>query len=186
MNDELFGERRKANEESFFAKRDEQLRERLRARAEREARRRALSDVTGIEDDWVLEALLARGIDEHSVEGFALLPLAEVAWADGRVEAAERAAALEAAQRRGVGADGRALLEAWLAHPPDGSLREVWRAFVAARATALEAPHRDAWRRELLDQAHAVARASGGLLGFGSKVSGAEEAALRGIEAALS
>ena len=47
-------------------------------------------------------------------------------------------------------------------------------------------PHRDAWRRELLDQAHAVARASGGLLGFGSKVSGAEEAALRGIEAALS
>ena len=51
MNDELFGERRKANEESFFAKRDEHLRERLRARAEREARRRALSEATGIDDD---------------------------------------------------------------------------------------------------------------------------------------
>ena len=99
MNDELFGERRKAHEESYFNKRDEHLRERMRARAAREARRRDLSAVTGIDDDWVLEALLARGIDARSVEGFALLPLAEVAWADGRVEAAERAAALEAAQR---------------------------------------------------------------------------------------
>ena len=32
MNDELFGDRRKANEESYFTKRDEQLRQRMRAR----------------------------------------------------------------------------------------------------------------------------------------------------------
>lgn len=186
MYDDPFGDRRKAHEESYFTKRDEELRARMRARAERDERRRALAAVTGIDDDWVLDALLARGIDERSVEGFALLPLAEVAWADGRVEDAERAAALAAARQRGVGADGCALLEAWLAQPPDDSLCEVWRAFVAARATALDPPHRDAWCRELLDQARAVARASGGVLGLGSKVSAAEEQALRGIAAALS
>ena len=186
MYDDLFDDRRKAHEASYFSKRDEELRARMKARAERQERRRALAAATGIDDDWVLEALLARGIDERSVEGFALLPLAEIAWADGRIDDGERAAALEAAHRCGIGADGRALLEAWLAQPPDDSLCEVWRAFVSARAMALEAPQRDAWRRELLDQARAVARASGGMLGLGSRVSAAEEAALRGIEAALS
>jgi tellurite resistance protein len=158
----------------------------MRARAERETRRRALCAATGIDDDWVLEALLARGIDERSVEGFALLPLAEVAWADGKVEATERAAALEAVRQRGVATEGRALLEVWLTQPPDDSLRDVWRAFAAARVMALDASQRDQWRRDLLEQARSVALASGGVLGFGSRVSGAEDAALRGIEAALS
>ncbi|MBX3025015.1 hypothetical protein KF840_08910 [bacterium] len=186
MNDELFGDRRKANEESYFAKREEELRAGLRGRAEREARRRALAEATGVSDAWILDALLAQGVNERSVDGFILLPLAEVAWADGQVDPAERDAALAAAARHGLAADGLALFETWLAHRPSDALVETWRAFVAARASTVDPPRRDGWRRELLDEARAVARASGGMLGFGSKISGAEEQALRGIQAALS
>lgn len=186
MNEELFGDRRKANEESYFAKRDEELRASRRDRAERDARRRAVSEAIGLPDAWLVDSVIAHGMDERSVAGFTLLPLAQVAWADGEVDPAERDTALAAARRHGLGPDGRALLESWLMQRPDDALLETWRAFIAARTSALAPPDRDAMRRELLEEARAVARASGGLLGIGNRISSAEEQALRGIAAALS
>lgn len=186
MNDELFGDRRKASEESYFARRDEELRTSLRERAERDARRQALAEAIGVSDRWLVDSLIAHGVDEQSLGAFALLPLAQVAWADGRVEPAERDAALAAAQRHGLTPAGLAMLESWFAQRPSDELLETWRAFIAAHADTLAPSDRDAVRRELLDEARAVARASGGILGIGNRICGAEEQALRGIAAALS
>ncbi len=185
MTEELFADRRKGQEEAFFAKQDEEARQKLRRQEELVQRRGALRDATGIADDGMLDALLAHGIDAETTGAFALLPLADVAWADGRVEDAERDAVLTAAAGTGVVQPGLSLLESWLTTQPEEALRETWRAYAAALAAGMDAPARDAWRQELLGNARAVAAASGGFLGFGSKVSGAEEAVLLGIEAAL-
>jgi len=185
MNEELFGDRRKGQEEAFFAKQDEEARQKLRRQEELAERRGALRQATGIADEAMLDALLAHGIDAAATGAFALLPLADVAWADGRVEDAERDAVLTAAASTGVGQPGLSLLEAWLITQPAEALRDTWRAYAAALAAGMDERERDAWRQELLGNARAVAAASGGFLGFGSKVSGAEEAVLLGIEAAL-
>lgn len=64
-----------------------------------------------------LEAL---GIADESCRVLALLPLVEVAWADGAVQRAERDLILKSADKYGfLAGDGRALLEGWLKKRPD-------------------------------------------------------------------
>ena len=47
MADELFGDRRKALEEAFFAKQNERVKQQLRAKQEGQARREALAAASG-------------------------------------------------------------------------------------------------------------------------------------------
>jgi hypothetical protein len=63
--------------------------------------------------------LEAMGIGDESCRVLALLPLVEVAWADGTVQRAERALILDAATKYGfLHGDGQALLEGWLKKRP--------------------------------------------------------------------
>ena len=50
MNHEVLGNRRRALEESFFARQDSQLLEQLRSQAAAEELKKQLADVSGIED----------------------------------------------------------------------------------------------------------------------------------------
>ncbi len=183
---QVLGERKKALEEQFFARQEKELRERVRREAAAKARRESLAEASGIRDEAVLDHLTGLGLDGETVAALSLVPLVEVAWAEGTLHDKEREAVLRAARDSGVTRDSAAwvLLESWLAKRPDRELLEAWEGYVEALVADLGPEERRALRHELLDRARTVAESAGGFLGVG-KVSDAETAMLSRLETAF-
>lgn len=171
----------------LFHEQDQHLLQAFRQRLERKDRRTQLTEVSGIHDEAVLDRLIALNIGPDTLTAMAVVPLICVAWADGRVQEAERQAILAAAEAAGVQPqNGRyPLLEYWLNKPPSDELLEAWEHYIQGLCLRLDEREVDELRRELLDRARGVAEAAGGLLGFGSKTSSAERAVLTRLEQAF-
>jgi len=171
-------------EDSFFLEEDRVLLERLKALRRMEENREALGRASGIRDPEVLKRLVELGVRPESVAPLALVPVVEVAWADGKIDDRERRAVLDAAQARGIraGEIQHDLLQSWLVHRPPQQLLEAWQHYLAGLLPELTPDQRQGLRRELLDRARAVAEASGGFLGLGNKVSPQESAVLEQLE----
>ncbi len=178
--EEVLGDRRRALEEEFFRRQDEKLRAQFREQEHRRQVKQELAQASGITDDAVLTKLMALGIQARTLAPLALVPLVEVAWADGRIESREREAILRAAQAAGVEADspGYGLLGGWLSTRPESGLRELWMQYTQSLCAALDPEARRALKADILGRARQVAEAAGGFLGLGSKVSAAEDAVL--------
>jgi hypothetical protein len=174
-------------EDSFFLKQDRDLIDKLKTLRRLEETRDALAEASGIRDQAVLQKLVELGVRPESVAPLALVPIVEVAWADGEVDEKERKAVLDAADSRGIRAGDlqHGLLRSWLSHRPSTELFEAWQHYVAGLCAQLGQEQRDALRGEVLDRARAVAEASGGFLGLGSKVSPRERAVLQRLEGAF-
>ena len=187
MSNELFGDRRKSLEEEFFRRQDAALLAQRRTEEERRAARAALAAASHITDDVLLDQLVAFGISAATLTALSLVPLIEVAWADGRVEDAEIQVILAAARAAGLEetSAGHKLLASCLSERPQTGLRKMWRQYITSICTTLSAEERDALKTELLQQARSVAEAAGGFMGLGSKVSSKEEALLAEIAAAF-
>ncbi len=184
MDPEVLGDRRKALEESFFSKENEKLRRALQEKEVLKEKEHALTEVSGIEDETVLEHLVALNIGADTLTALTMVPLVQVAWADGDVDEKERAAILEAAVEVGVekGSPSADLLNEWLKFKPDREVLKVWKEYVTALSATLPAEESKKLRSALLTLSRTVAQASGGVLGFGSKVSKAERAVLDELE----
>ena len=187
MERQFLADRRKGLEEAFFAEQDAALRRRLREADEAKAKREALSAASGISDPAVLDKLAALGITGETLAALSLVPVVAVAWADGEIDARERAAALSGAERAGLakGSTGYALLEGGLAQRPTPDLLAAWNGYIAALSPTLGAHARETLKAEMLGRARAVAEAAGGLLGLGPRISDAERAVLAGLEDAF-
>ena len=132
----------------------------------------------------VLDRLLKLGIQAQTFAALCIVPLIEVAWADGALDAKERRAVLEHAGAAGItsGSPAYGLLEAWLEHRPSQQLLDAWRDLVRAIREQIGAEEAGRLKAEIVERARVVARASGGVLGLGSKVSRAEAAMLASLE----
>jgi len=179
-------DRRKALEEVFFQKQNEAALEKLRKHRQDLAKRGELSAATGVADEKLLDKLIAQGIDAHTIAALMLVPVVAVAWADGSVKRAEREAIMEAATQNGIPADGPAheILDSWLSVKPADRLLEAWGDYVGALCSELSEEDRIHLAEDVLDRAHQVARAAGGILGIGS-VSDEERAVMTRIRAML-
>jgi tellurite resistance protein len=188
MSDEFFGDRRRALEESFFAKRNQQLLEQLQEQVAAESQRASLSAASGISDPAVLDVLVSFGVEPATLAALSLVPLVQVAWADGTVEPQERAAILQAAEAEGLDKQDAAfqLLERWLQQPPDKSLLGAWKDYVGALSKKLSEEARQQLHQDVIGRARQVAEAAGGILGLVHKVSAAERAVLAELEKAFS
>ena len=180
-------DRQKGLEESYFAKQNEAIRQQLREQAESRTRKEALSTVSGITDEAILERLLALNIDSERLAAFSLLPLVMTAWADGDIDARERQAVLSEAEEMDLNKQDSSyqLLEQWLAKRPDPELFAAWKAYIAALTATQSADTRNALKSELLNRAQAIANAAGGFMGLGSKVSSTEKDILSELEQAI-
>ncbi len=187
MGDDFLGDRRKGLEEEFFRQQETALLARKRADEEQHAARAALAAGSHIKDGALLDQLVAFGINADTLTALSLVPLVEVAWADGTVDAPERRAILEAARAAGLAeaSAGYQLLANCLSAKPRPQLRELWLGYVRSACATLSPSERAAFKAELLQQAATVAQAAGGFLGMGSKISSQEAAVLTEIERAF-
>jgi tellurite resistance protein len=175
MSDDISSSRRRESEERHFQKIEQELIAKLRLRAEETARLRRLSEQTGIVDDAILNDLRQLGYTDDTVTLLYLVPLVQVAWADGQLSERERELILEAARSRGIDQETSAgrQLEDWLTSRPADETFAKSMHVIAALLDARPAAERDTTERDLLSYASAIADASGGILGFG-KVSAEE------------
>ena len=176
MNDAL-NQQAKALENQFFHQLDQKLLAQVRANLDKQPKREALSQLTNIKSVAVLDKLLDLGIDATTFAAITFVPLAAVAWADGAIDVSERNAVLQAAEHHGIHPDGPGflLLERWLDHPPGPELLHAWEHYIKELRNVMDPELVLALNKEVLDQAESIAKASGGILGMGQKISAAEQ-----------
>jgi hypothetical protein len=187
MADEFLGDRRRALEDSFFAKENAKKLGELRAAEEAKSTREALSQASGITDPEVLDELRRLGFRAETLAALSLYPLVAVAWADRSIKSTERRAVLDAAHAAGIqrGDVAHDLLESWLNKRPGDDLLKAWRDMVGALKEQLGEKALASIRDDLLSRAKGVAKAAGGVLGLGSKVSDAERKVLDDLKDAF-
>ncbi len=177
----------KAMEESFFARENEKLLSKLRAEAEAQRRRDALREMLQIDNETVLDRLMELDLCAETIAAFTVIPLVEVAWADGSMSARERDAIMDGATERGIntGTTNYLLLQNWLEMKPEPKLFEVWQHYSRDLLSTLDPDSAAELRARTMSRTRAVAEAAGGFLGL-NKISDEEQAVLAIIEETLS
>lgn len=166
-------------EEAFFGRENERLRLKLRAEAEAPAD----PDPTAAA---VFDHLRGMDVAGDTVAALTLIPVVAVAWADGQLQGAERAALLQAAEAAGIapGTPSHDLLQSWFAVRPEPELFERWKSFIVALCDEKDARAVERLRADLLGRARRVAESAGGILGIG-RVSAREREILEELEHAF-
>lgn len=154
-------------EELYFRERDAEKREALRKKMAKEGaeveERRKIAASTGA-DTAVVDRIKALGFSGDSARIFDLMPLVAVAWADGKIQRAERAKILGLLEARGIEVDSEAFstMESMLESRPDETfMRETMHALRDVIGT------QPGKAKSIVELCIAVAAASGGLLGLG-------------------
>src|SRR5262245_40983293 len=166
-------------EDEFFHRADKQLLARLKVAKAVEATRETLGKASGVTDTAVLDRMIALGIKPPTLAALSLVPVVEVAWADGTLDAKERRGTQQRAREAGISPEGMALLETWLDRQPNPELFDTWVQMVKSVRAQLGPDELASLKTAVLERARAVAGASGGVLGLGGKVSAAEAAMLQ-------
>jgi len=184
---EILRERGRSLEEEFFRREDARLKANLRLAAQRASAREAISRASGIKNPTVIDRLIELDVQPETVTALSLVPLVMVAWADGTLDAGERAAVLDRVDSAefAPGSPARDLLEGWLTRKPDSKLLDAWAQLVAGLGEQMSREDMAALKAGLLDRARSVAGASGGFLGLGSKISSAEADVISRLERAF-
>jgi len=180
-------ERGKALEDSFFKKMESEKLDRLRIEHRQQVTLDGLSAASGVTDAAFLNLALELGIAAETLTALTLVPLVQVAWADGTVDDRERKAVLAAAKEAGVTADSAAaeMLGGWLDSRPYPVLFDAWKQYVAALRGELDPAKFEVVRAGVTERAVAVAESARGYLGLGAKISKVERDVLDEIEQAF-
>jgi len=101
-------ERGRGLEEEYIRRTERELSEKLREAAAANKAREALSSTSGLTDPDLLRELADLGFTPETVVLLPLVPIVQVAWAEGGVSAAERDLIVSLARARGVEAGGPA------------------------------------------------------------------------------
>ena len=175
-----------ANLEAYHKKQDQLLIEALRKKQAISDAIESIKSATGVEDDALLTRLAELGITAEKVPTLHLIPLLDVAWADGEIQDAERALLVEAARIHGV-EEGPALsfFEDLLATPPSRELVSAASSFIASLLSILPNDEADAMKTNLVNLSVGIADACGGFLGLWGRIDDDERKALNRIAAAI-
>ena len=182
---ESFNHAARVLEAAFFLQEDRILMERLQTMQRLAETKEALSSVPGITNDAILTRLVELNVKPETLAALAAVPLVEVAWADGTIEAAEREAVLKHANSMGApGSVECELLERWLTPRPEASLLTAWQTCLKGLCESLSAEERVVLKEELLHATKATAEAAGGFLGVG-QISASEKRVLESLAASF-
>jgi hypothetical protein len=174
------------DEQSHFlpetASRRAELLARVDSAAGRIEKRKAIASAVGTTDAEIVDRIEQLGLSGDSARVLDLLPLVHVAWADGRVQKAERSAVLAVLEARGIPADSDAclLMEALLEARPSETF--LGQSLLLLRELAARGGKQTV---DIVDLCAKVAESSGGLLGLGSKTNDKERALIGDVAKAL-
>jgi hypothetical protein len=179
-------ERGRALEDQFYEKENREKLAAMKHKLDAQHSKEELRKASGMSDDAVLDRLVTLGLKANTIAALSLVPLIEVAWADGSIQDNERTAILQGAHGKGLeqGSDGYELLQTWLKKRPGEELFTTWEAYIKALSAQLNDEQNRLLKNQIVGFAKMVAAAAGGILGFG-KVSASEEQVLTRIETAF-
>ncbi len=179
---DTFADQRRAKEEEFIYRKEQELLAKLREKSAAESERREMAQALGA-DDEIAALFQELGFTKDTVVLAPIVPLLQVAWADGAVSPKERREILEVAKLHRI-AEGSAshgkLLE-WFDRKPKGEFFEKVVRVVQHLIASLPDDKRSASTRDLVSYCTRIATASGGFLGLGHKISPEENAAIEEI-----
>lgn len=141
-------------------------------------------------DQELIRRLEYLGLDAASYRAIALLPLVEVAWADGTIQRAEKSLIVKIAEENYFDmGDGPRILQGWLDERPSEEYFQKGRELLVALAKRERGIGSDLGAQTLvglLELCEDVAKAAGGLFGVVFTVESQEKEAIRDISSALS
>ena len=184
---DIFADRGRSLEEEYFRRKDKELIEKMRQAAAADAARAEMGKRTGLTDPELLNELDALGFTPETVILLPLVPIVQVAWAEGGVSDAERHLIVKLARARGIGEGSSAdvqLME-WLARRPSDRVFADATRLIRAMLDAPGHPGVGVTADDLVKQAEAIASASGGMLGIIGRVSAEEREILKTLAARL-
>ena len=186
MSDVTLEERGRALENQFYDKENQEKLSAMKEQLDDQATREELRKASGMTDQAVLDKLVALGLRGNTIAALSLVPLIQVAWADGKIQDNERTAILQGAHGKGLekGTAGYELLQTWLQKKPSIELIEAWEAYIKALGSQLNDEQNRLLKNQIVGFAKMVAAAAGGFLGIG-RISAEEEKVLERIEAAF-
>ncbi len=165
-----FAQREHWLEEEYFGKKNQELIEKMRERRAREADRQKMSEITGIDDQEVLEALQDLSYTSETIQLLHIVPLVEVAWAEGGVADRERELIFKIAESRGIQPDSAAheVLSRWLQEKPSGRFFDNTLRAIRVVLNLLPEDQRQASGRDLIAYCSQIAAAvTSGIFGRG-------------------
>lgn len=184
---DVFADMRKAKEEEYFRKKEQELIEKMRRHAQLQTERQQMGEAIGIADEEILRTLQELGYTRDSVSLLHLVPLVQVAWAEDNVSKRERELIYEVAKLRGVreGSPAYQQLTDWLDHKPSKEFFQSTFRVLRTMLEVLPSEKRETSKRDLVSYCTQVAAISGGILGLGRKISSDEQVLLEQIATEL-
>jgi hypothetical protein len=185
---DAFESRRLSFEEAYFRNKDAELVEKLRRVFQAKVDREELSRRAGITNKDVLDRLMTVQVRGEMLTAFKLLPLVEIAWADGACDKREADAVVAAAIEHGISPDSLALqrVKDWLERGPNPDARKAWYMYAQELRNVLSPDELKTFREDLVQAAQRIAELSGGILMTFFTVSRGENTVLTKMTDALS
>jgi hypothetical protein len=176
----------RSREEEYFWKKDQELIEKMRRAAAAEQAKRDMGAKAGLDDPEMIQELQALGFTTDTVVLLPLMPLVQIAWAEGGVSDAERQLIVKLARSWGI-VEGSAAdheLSAWLASRPDAQVFTRATRLIRAMLASTSSAHIELTADDLVTYCESIAAASGGVLGM-KRISAEERALLATIASEL-
>jgi hypothetical protein len=169
----------RSREDEYFWKKDQELIAKMRRAAEADSARQAMGAKAGLADPELVRELEELGFTVDTVGLLPLIPLVQIAWAEGGVSSAERQLIVKLARARGVteGSPADRQLSAWLTSPPGEQVFTRAGRLIRAMLASPAAASANLSAADLVKYCESIAAASGGILGL-NKVSSEERAVL--------
>ncbi|HEX2959965.1 MAG TPA: hypothetical protein VHO70_24225 [Chitinispirillaceae bacterium] len=173
-------------EDAFFLENDRKLIDQLHKMQKMKEDMKSLEMVSGIKNEAILKKLVELDIRPEIAAAITLVPIIEIAWADGKLDEKEKSAILKISAEH-FGADHKIpgiLIDEWLITKPSSQMLDAWVHYLKGLVERMSLEETAALKKTLISQAREVAEASGGFLGL-NKISAEEEKMLKGLEKAF-
>lgn len=150
-------------EEEYFRRKNQELIDRIHQQQELETERQHLAEMVGVDDPELLGALQELGFHEDTVQLLHIVPLVQVAWAEGGIAEYERNRILQFAYLRGIlpGSVAHQQLTHWLTEKPTEAFFENSLRAIGIILETLPPEQREASRQDLINYCVHIASSVG-------------------------